>query len=324
MDSEEEEDDEESARVRRFAASAQRAAAPHRPKNLEFEDRGTHLGTVIAIRDGLDNIVPLAGAVPDSCRALCVPQIHGRVLAMLDAGWRPFMQKARMQHKKVRTDLVVCVSGAQQRFDLKSNVHSLKQYWRCRDLPADAVLQDMTVPMLKKVCEAVGGVDQYKSLKKAPLLQAVKARLADLRLGASTAQVRSQPLDVPARRATPRCAACDALTTPPATNRVPFWLGETFSDSIARMPSNTRARTMIECLMKQCTAVCSATWDQGRPDRSSTPRNFMSPATTASKVSWHLAALTIACSIISIQRRVSTSSQLVPNPVDHVKSFSSG
>ena len=83
------------------------------------------------------------------------------------------------------------------------------------------------------------------------------------------------------------------------------------------------ARTMIKCLMKQCTAVCFATWDQGGPDRSSTPKNFMSPATTASKVSWHLAALAIACSIISIQRRVSASSQLVPNPVDHVKSFSS-
>ena len=86
-------------------------------------------------------------------------------------------------------------------------------------------------------------------------------------------------------RVVPRCAACDALTAPPAMNRVPFWLGETFSDSIARMPSNTHARIMIECSMKQCTAVCSATWDQGRPDRSSTPRNFMSPATTASKVS---------------------------------------
>ena len=116
-------------------------------------------------------------------------------------------------------------------------------------LPADAVLQDMTVPMLKKVCEAVGGVDQYRSLKKALLLQAVKARLAELRSLASAAQVRSQPLDVPARRATPRCAACEALTAPPVMNRVPFWLGENVSDSIARMPSNTRARTMIECLM---------------------------------------------------------------------------
>ena len=308
-------------------------------------------------------VPPRFVTVPCLCVALggeaCLGRIHGRVLAMLDAGRRPFMQKARIQHKKVRTDLVVCVSGAQQRFDLKSNVHSLKQYWRCRDskcqrggacmdrehliperrkelaaqaadqaspscLPADAVLQDMTVPMLKKVCEAVGGVDQYRSLKKALLLQAVKARLAELRSLASAAQVRSQPLDVPARRATPRCAACEALTAPPVMNRVPFWLGENVSDSIARMPSNTRARTMIECLMKQCTAVCSATWDQGRPDRSSTPRNFMSPATTASKVSWHLAALAIACSIISIQRRVSASSQLVPNPVDHVKSFSSG
>ena len=101
-------------------------------------------------------------------------------------------------------------------------------------LPADAVLQDMTVPMLKKVCEAVGGVDQYKTLNKKPLLQAVKTRLAELRSGASAAQVRSQPLDVPARRVVPRCAACDALTAPPAMNRVPFWLGETFSDSIAR------------------------------------------------------------------------------------------
>ena len=141
--------------------------------------------------------------------------------------------------------------------------------------------------------------------------------------GASAAQVRSQPLDVPARRVVPRCAACDALTAPPAMNRVPFWLGETFSDSIARMPSNTHARIMIECSMKQCTAVCSATWDQGGSDRFSTPRNFMSPATTATKVSWHFAALVMACSIISIQRRVSASSQPVPNPVDHVKSLSS-
>ena len=236
---------------------------------------------------------------------------------------------------------------------------SLKQYWRCRDakcqrggacvdrehltperrkelaaqaadqagpscLPEDAVLQDMTAPMLTKVCQAVGGVDQYKSLRKAPLLQAVKARIAELRSMASAAQVRSQPLDEPARHATPRCTACDALTATPAIFVYDFGWGKTFSGSIACMSSNTRARTMIECLIKQCTAVCSATWDQGGPDRSSTPRNFMSPATTGSKVSWHLAALAIACSIISIQRRVSASSQLVPNPVDHMKSFSSG
>ena len=75
--------------------------------------------------------------------------------------------------------------------------------------------------------------------------------------------------------------------------------------------------------MKQCTAVSSATCDQGGSDRFSTPRNFMSLANTASKVSWYLAALAIACSIISIQRRVSASSQLVPNPVDHVKSLNS-
>ena len=80
---------------------------------------------------------------------------------------------------------------------------------------------------------------------------------------------------------------------------------------------------MIEYSMKQCTAKGSATWDQGGSDVFSTPRNLMSPATTASKVSWHLAALAIACSIISIQRRVSASSQLVPNPVDHVKSLNS-
>ena len=46
----------------------------------------------------------------------------------------------------------------------------------------------------------------------------------------------------------------------------------------------------------------------------------MSPATTASKVLWHFDALAIAYSIILKQRRVSASSQLVPNPVDHVKS----
>ena len=88
-------------------------------------------------------------------------------------------------------------------------------------------------------------------------------------------------------RVVPRCAACDALTAPPAMNRVPFWLGETFSDSIAR------------------------------PQELHVPGHHRLKGVVAFGRAGHRVLLILK------QRRVSASSQLVPNPVDHVKSLSS-
>ena len=108
------EEREDAARDRRLSMRAKmaRAAEPHKPKNREFENRSTHQGAIVSIRRGLDEMIPLTRDVPNSSPALCVTQIHGRMLAMRAAGRRPFMGKHPIKHKSKEKPRVVSDAGA--------------------------------------------------------------------------------------------------------------------------------------------------------------------------------------------------------------------
>ena len=204
-----------------------RAAEPHKPKNRDFEDRSTHQGAIASIRRGLDEMVPLTRDVPSSSPALCVAQIHGRMLAMRAAGRRPFMGKHPIKHKSKEKPRVVSAAGAHRRYQLKDRVHSLQQFGLCRNqkctlpgecqvrphftskrikdlaeqaaasashtnLPLPEDIQQMRVAQLKRVSTALSidikGTKGAKAQKQL-VLSAVQA----LRVQAPASQVNSMP-----------------------------------------------------------------------------------------------------------------------------------
>ena len=221
------EEHEDAARDRRMREKMARAAEPHKPTNREFENRSTHKGAIVSIRRGLDDMIPLTRAVPDSSPALCVAQIHGRMLAMRAAGRRPFMRKHPIKHKSKEKPRVVSAAGAHRRYQLKDRVHSLQQFGLCRiqkctlpgecqvrphftskrikDLAAQAAastsrthlplpedIKQMTVAQLKQVSTALS--INIKGIKGAKALtQFVLSEVQVLRPQAQASQVNSVP-----------------------------------------------------------------------------------------------------------------------------------
>ena len=221
------EEHEDAARDRRMREKMARAAEPHKPTNREFENRSTHKGAIVSIRRGLDDMIPLTRAVPDSSPALCVAQIHGRMLAMRAAGRRPFMRKHPIKHKSKEKPRVVSAAGAHRRYQLKDRVHSLQQFGLCRNqkctlpgecqvrphfsskrikelaaqaaastsrthLPLPEDIKQMTVAQLKQVSTALS--INIKGIKGAKALtQFVLSEVQVLRPQAQASQVNSVP-----------------------------------------------------------------------------------------------------------------------------------
>ena len=125
-------DTDDPARSQREDERMSKAVEGHKPSHLEFENRVNFEGTVMAVRAGLDELVPRDAVVPDDAATLRPASVHGQALAMRAVGLRPCMRKRPVQHKKAARPPVVTVSSALAALLRKDNVHSLAQWAACR------------------------------------------------------------------------------------------------------------------------------------------------------------------------------------------------
>ena len=181
-----------------------------------FEHRINFTGTVMALRMGLDTVVPQDAQVPDNAAALRPAVVHGRALAMRAAAIRTCMRKHPTKHKPKPQPKIVTAAAAVMRQQTKEKVYSLAQYQHCRsfgcklggscneathilparrkeeartkalavtcsrEIPGDDVLGLLTRPQLDAMCRQL-------RLSRAGNKDDVKTRLAEARAAAQEA-----------------------------------------------------------------------------------------------------------------------------------------
>jgi len=209
---------EEHAAELREEVQIDKVMHPYKPSHLEFEHRINFTGTVMALRIGLDTVVPQDAQVPDDAAALRPAVVHGRALAMRACAIRTCMQKHPTQHKPKPKAKIVTAEAAVARQQAKQRVHSLAQYQHCRSMgckrggecvdpahilparrkeeartaalaatsaaqiPCDDVLGLLTRQQLDGMCKQIG-------LSRTGNKDAVKARLAEARACAASSKV---------------------------------------------------------------------------------------------------------------------------------------